>query len=202
MLVRGTPLPTSMLKAALLALDGLSGATPLRYLGFMRSRKHDPVRLEVQASGATAAIALCERLGWHGNRAGLERLLGFAARFSLRHMLLAFDLVDGVRPRLGVELYTGGVFRPRADCLLGTLVPALVAEDWCPKAKQAALAEWLGVKPVSLGESDDAWCCLASVNHIKLVLDEDGGIEAKAYLHARLVPQHSLARSRAAKIAC
>ena len=125
---------------------------------------------------------------WPGPAAAATAVLSGLRERSVDFMLggIALEVADGgVQPRSGLELYQGPSWVFNAGRVWHGLIEALVEQGRCRPGKAAGLRAWTGAEPVF--DRNGAFLPRQGINHIKLSL-EDGGIEAKAYLCARLSP--------------
>jgi hypothetical protein len=167
-------------------------------IGTMIARETDAVRVCVRGLAINEVVPYLKRVGWNGEQPGVEALLaGLDGRTD--ELRLALDVGAAVRPRLGFECFLEPGGRPSVTCwtpFLEYLMDQGIALE--PKCRALltypghlderfdgdlwpsglhALSTLLGPGTVSV--------LLRTINHVKLVLDPKGPLEAKAYLAVR-----------------
>jgi hypothetical protein len=154
--------------------------------GFMLGRTPERVRLNVDSLTVEGVSRLLGDLEWPGDLASLRSQVGvLAARCD--GFQLAIDVGAPAEPRFGVECFigspsAGGHAWEELLCHLGAL-------GLCTEPKARAVLAWPGLHG---GTPDRPSALLARflrsptylcrINHVKVVFDARGAIEAKAYL--------------------
>jgi hypothetical protein len=155
----------------------------LPYFGIMTSRADHPLRLSVRLSpDQMTSLEFLSRLDWREPEGRLAWILEEMAKIpGLRPPVLAVDVIDEIRPRIGLEYITGECGR-RNIARFTAAIGRLTELGLCTDAKGAALYDWLsfGSGPLAsfLGRSTSM---VRSVSHVKIVV-EPAGVSAKAYL--------------------
>ena len=170
--------------------SALPGAATIPYIGVFPARSS--VDLRVCAAGMSAAEVprYLAAVGWSGNAASARRMLAVAQ--PDRPVIVNLDVGASVGARLGIELML-----PRRDQHRGALggggrasaiLATAVENGWADATKVASLHQFPG-RAVSWLEHE-LWPSRIErrVNHVKLVVREDGLIGAKVYLHMHHVP--------------
>ena len=167
------------------------GESWITHLGIMHSRPGRPFRVNIGARSSTALRAFAEAVGCDdAARATLDRLLRLIEDMPLT-LILALDVDMGPCPRLGLECYAyppGNAFP--------ALLERLVRENLFAAAEAEAILAWPGEARVGSARPEpfhslDAFLggeergrVVRTLNHIKLVAEGGGAIEAKVYLAA------------------
>ena len=121
------------------------------------------------------------RAGWRGpvgaaadTLAVLRKLVDFFA--------IALDITGGgPRPRLGLEFY------PAQDSdAWKRVIARLLEKGWCLPAKADGVLAWPGRE--TLYGAEGVFAALQVLAHVKLVIDENGAVQAKAYTDMSVVP--------------
>ena len=175
-------------------VNALSDHGEVLHIGAMPHRFPRTIRLVIRNVEEEMTPSLLENLGWTGPVSGVVEILsaiqGRAPRFRL-----CFDVNDyGVSPRLGIEIYVDPEIRPgRPSAWLGTrrsdwapFITWMEEVGWCLPVKAPGLLEWSGIETVY---ADGKPCRLyRGLNHIKISIDGNRPIEAKAYAGMSFVP--------------
>ena len=164
-------------------------------IGAMPGRGLRAVRLIVDDVAAEDVPDLLGRLDWPG-RAGdamavLDEMGDVAPYFRL-----SLDVsVDGVMPRLGLELYPPGEPRKGFDYWLTTgradwrpIVERLEALQWCQSDKARGLLDFPGLDKL-FGERG-VFILYRGIDHVKITVEGDA-VQAKAYAGLRFFPLES-----------
>ena len=171
------------------------GALPLdsavRNLGVMPGRERKAMRLIVSRVEADQVPALLEELGWPGPLPQLKEVLADTADLRDSFMLDVDVAADGLLPRLGLELFPehrpgdpdSWLCTARPDWL--TLVQHLEARKLCRPEKAAGLLAFPGRD--QLFDVAGVFTLYRGINHIKLVMDNDRPLHAKAYAALRFL---------------
>jgi hypothetical protein len=176
----------------------LPPGTDIFQVGTMIARDTDAVRVCVRGLAFCDVVPYLERLGWNGDQERVEELLA-SLDSRTDELSLALDVGAAVHPRLGFECFLEPGGRPAAECwapFLDFLIDRGIALE--PKCRAVltypghlderfdsdvwpsglhALSTLLGPSTVSV--------LLRTINHVKLVLDPEQPLEAKAYLAVR-----------------
>jgi hypothetical protein len=145
-----------------------AGASWITQFGAMRSRAHQPIRLNIGGRSPAAILGYAGRVGFPAaSLALLESLFDMATGLDA-DFILAIDVADAVLPRIGLEYYFGDTASS------ARFLDRLRTRDLCDAAEIAAIDGWNGDGLVS-----------RRLNHVKLVGSSPDDIRAKAYLAAR-----------------
>ncbi|MGU3495483.1 hypothetical protein ACLBXM_15675 [Xanthobacteraceae bacterium A53D] len=162
------------------------------YIGLMLSRDHAPVRMGVRVGGPDAILRYVDAIGWTGPHAALARFIDtMSRRFDGLQPYVAFDVLDGVQPRLGLE-YIFAETRPGRHTPVGAVIDHLVELGLCSPPERDALNHWPGTAIDQrtdqagslthrfLAREPTGFFC-RSLAHLKIVFTPNG-LQAKAYL--------------------
>lgn len=194
-LLWGEPLEPRVYEQVRSCFEALPQRASVCAVGAMFSRQFPGVRLCLQGLEPAEVGAYLERVGWPGERAGLESLLEKVAG-RVDRVSPCLDVGERVLPRVGLEcaLSEGSWEEPERWALL---LERLMEQGLCLPEKAAALRAWLGhtylrSSPEALPGSLRALAqelsphalpvFLRRINHIKLVYQPGQAPEAKAYL--------------------
>lgn len=188
-------------QAAARVFAALPAGSEVAHIGALPDRAPRAVRLVIQGVAHAEVTHLLERLGWsgclHTARAVLADLRDLLPRFRL-----SVDVGAGARgvlPRLGLELYHAGEWGLEMDSWLTTgrgewrpVVERLAARGWCLPAKAQGLLAWCALD--RLYDRRGVHLLYRGINHVKLTIEEDNVVQAKAYAgvaFVRLADQRS-----------
>lgn len=145
----------------------------------------EPRALRVVFSMAMRESApFLQRVGWHGNLDCLARLSDDLDPL-LSRIGLACDVDEqGLRPKVGFELYRGLGWAKTPPAKWHVLLDFLGERDLATAEKIRAIRLWRN-REMLFGEHE-AMTLLSGVNHFKLILDGPA-VQAKAYIGARLL---------------
>jgi hypothetical protein len=179
------------------------GAT-LHYAGLMLGRG-EALRVNVRGVRRGDVAPLLERAGWRGDREAAARHFEALVERCDR-VIVAFDFTPELQPRIGFEAVLD--LPPEIEPRWPALLEHLVGEGVCTPEKRDALQHF----PARLHPEDEdqpwpaSWLVAAlsspaqylpwverRVSHVKLTLEADGSLAAKAYLSV----QHHWSRSPA-----
>jgi hypothetical protein len=184
--LRDAPLPETTRRSLRRCFDALPEPSYLSYVGCFPGRGGDAVRLCIRDLSDDALPAFLARIGWPGDIAEVERRLDtLGARGDAARPISGFlhlDVADGVQPRLCREFAFDrqpqlfGEFREHG------FLHGLVAAGLCTPEKRAGLLRWPGHLITELDH--ELWTSLVfrRLNHVKLVFDGAGAVEAKGYI--------------------
>ena len=175
-------------------LDALPPHARIAHLGAMASRSAQLLRLNVGGVTPNLVPSYLTRIRWPGLATELDALVRNVTPY-VDHIELAIDVSDTVLPRIGVECFLrkSPPDEPRWPALLDHLVTA----DLCSSDKRDGLLSWPGLMqrdgqpgswPGHLGmselfmQSHARSVFVRRLNHVKLVYEAGGPVEAKAYL--------------------
>jgi hypothetical protein len=145
-----------------------TGEAWITQFGAMRSRAHQPIRLNIGGRSCTAIQGYAERIGTSpASLALLETWFDLATGLDA-DFILAIDVADRVLPRIGLEFY----FRDAASS--GQFLDRLCEQGLCNAAELAGIALW-----------NEEGRVARRLNHLKLVGSSGDDVRAKAYLAAR-----------------
>ncbi len=163
-------------------------------IGLMLSRPGDSIRICVHNVDKKHVYQFVRDIGWPGNLEDLNQALaGPCAAFD--RLALAFDcaavLPGGLSPKLGLESYFKNKAQPDKEPRWESALQTLVDDGICLPGKAEALLRFPAVTRL-LPFSDPALKALPGyvvpkaaargLHHIKIVLEPEGGLSAKAYL--------------------
>ena len=185
----GGRLPAAALWSLRRVVRALPPGAAMLYVGLFPGRGGARVRTCAAGIEAARLPRFLADAGWSGCHAALDETARALAPLAVPGVVHLDVDAGGVAPRVGWELkldrraQLSGSLRERA--FAARLVDAGLADA----AKAEALAAWPGwtveALPHQLWES----VVVRRVNHVKVVLEEGGAREAKAYLCARHAPR-------------
>ena len=164
----------------------------------MLSRGEDAVRLCIRLRSVERIMEYLTVVGWPGDEADLRGVLEPLAR-SVDRAVLAIDVGDAVRPKIGLECRFDGKRQPRREPRWGALLDSLALNGLCTSDKREALLAYPATStrprrdmpwPAALRqELATARRALAEhvrtiAHHVKIVYRPGEQLEAKAYLAA------------------
>lgn len=166
-------------------------------LGVMFGRPADPVRICVAGLPASGVPAYLERIGWTGSAAQLHAVRAGLDGFTTLSTL-ALDVGTSVRPRLGIE-YNLEARRSLHDSAARwrPFLDRLVEDGLCARHKRDPLLACIGFDheridqeswPAGLRAASDRHgpnvlsVLLRKLAHVKVVVEPDRPVVAKAYL--------------------
>jgi hypothetical protein len=164
-------------------------------LGAMIARETDAFRVCVGFRDRSQILPYLDRLGWRGEQDQLQNVLGqLAGRADW--LALDIDVTTSVLPKVGLECYLRRDDRPQAQ-RWAPFLDFLVKGSIALQPKCEALLRYPGLTyirldrthwPVALRWASEFLGPAAvsvfrrGINHVKLVLEPDHPLEAKAYL--------------------
>jgi hypothetical protein len=166
------------------------------WVGLMLSRGEDAVRLCIRLRSVERIMEYLTVVGWPGDEADLRGVLEPLAR-SVDRVMLAIDVGDAVRPKIGLECSFDGNRQPRREPRWGAFLNSLVLSGLCTADKREALLAYPGYVdeaahtvpwPASLRRASQLLggrslsTFLRSLHHVKIVYRPGEQLEAKAYL--------------------
>lgn len=164
-------------------------------VAFFLGQPHPGLRLCIVGLDLHSLAEFLHRVEWDGNIERVKELLAdlitapgiLGSSIGLVHL----DVTNTLQPRIGVEL----VFEFRQQLKLGRLTSPLlrrlVTLGLCTERKASALEAWPGAFFAPLEDCRSRQLFIRRVNHVKLVFDCVGHVEAKAYFGARMhLPRH------------
>lgn len=171
------------------------------YLGLMLSRPQAPIRIDLQLGvGSSAILGYLTKVKWPGKREPVRAFLDNMTRcFPDLAPYVAFDILDGVQPRLGLE-YILGEGQAGNSSQAAAVVRHLIGLGLCSPAKGEALLAWPGYALAHRAGrssfpannfvlSGGVDCFRRYLSHVKIVFEQHS-VSAKAYLNC----SHSLIR--------
>jgi hypothetical protein len=192
-LLGGAALPAEVRRAVADCVAALPEGGALFQFGLMLSRPARQLRLCLRDVPAERMPLVFDAMHWQGARGALAAML---ARVEGAELRLDFDVTDHVGPRVGVEIKPA---RPEAVAATHAVLRelGLAGEEelrelgrWWGLAHQQILRDaWderLARHPARPG-ADHRGAILRDLHHVKVTIEEDGAMAAKAYLAARLV---------------
>jgi hypothetical protein len=146
-------------------------------IGVWLARPLDGLRVCVHGIPIKQIPSYLSSIGWRGDGARLQKMLPCLDRLT-HSVAIDLDLVQEVLPRLGIECLPVEARRPEFDTRWKVLLDSLVADGLCTHSQQAALLSWPGYNHRRL-----IWpsVFVRGLNHVKLVLEPNGEVQAKAY---------------------
>ena len=161
--------------------DALPAGGEAFQIGFLLARPSQAVRLCVRGLDLPSMPAYLKHIAWEGrfDRLGglLPELLGLGA-----HVALALDVGDRVHPKIGIECNFGQHRQFSKPKPWDALLEWLVARGWCRREKRDALLTWHSAEIAKFPHLLWPVLVLRLISHVKIVIDPNGDIEAKAYL--------------------
>ena len=192
LLAGGEP-PPRMLERCFRAL---SSDEKVGHVGLMLSRGEDAVRLCIRLRSVERTIEYLTVMGWPGDEADLRGVLEPLAR-SVDRAVLAIDVGDAVRPKIGLECYFYGNRQPRREPRWGAFLNSLVLSGLCTADNREPLLTYPGYVdeaaqtvpwPAALRRASQLLggrslsTLVRSLHHVKIVFRPGEPLEAKAYL--------------------
>ena len=192
LLAGGEP-PPRMLERCFRAL---SSDETVGHVGLMLSRGEDAVRLCIRLRSVERIMEYLTVVGWPGNEVDLRGVLEPLAR-SVDRAVLAIDVGDAVRPKIGLECRLDGNRQPRREPRWGAFLDSLVLNGLCTSDKREALLAYPDY--VDEATRDMPWPAALRqasqllggrslstfvrwLHHVKIVYRPGEPLEAKAYL--------------------
>jgi hypothetical protein len=186
-LLRREPVSSRIAAAGRRVLGHLPRHAAVPYVGIMHPRGERSVRLCVSPLAGAALLDFLGAIGWPGEIGELERLLrsipcgsGRTALDAAR--LLQFDILNGVQPRIGLEI----PLRQHPQMIDGLaerdFLDALCDLGLCSPAKRDALLRWPGHSVEKFPHQIWPSLALRRISHVKLVFEPGAPPEAKTYL--------------------
>jgi hypothetical protein len=152
----------------------------LRYAGMMLSRPTNRVRL-CATLPKEGIVEYLTGVGWHGPATELEATVTWFARY-VDEAVLCFDVGATIGPRVGIEGKFDNFVTAGEEGRWRPLLEALERRGLCTAAKREALLGWHGRAWQTLPH--ELWLSPIArlINHVKVVRECDGALEAKAYV--------------------
>jgi hypothetical protein len=160
----------------------------------------------VMLARATRAVRLClwdlppgllpdflRRIGWSGDYSCLLYLTSNLGEYS-DLKIIHIDVAESVGSKIGLECSVRWLTATGSNPRLKPFLNRLVAMSLCRPEKRDALLAWLGYSPyvsildqrrlglATYKDAEGRRPLARLLNHIKITLDSNGGIAAKAYL--------------------
>lgn len=178
-LLHGGPLAGALEARMAACFEALPEAGSPLHLGAMLGRKAPGVRLSM-AMPREALPGYLDAIGWRGDDA-LDRCL---ARHEPPAGLVQvdFDVSDAIHPRLGLA------YRPTRPEGWAALLDRLVADGPCAAAKRDALLAWPGADTRRLAGYGFPCRMTRETSHVKLSVEAERPVEAKAYFSVSARP--------------
>jgi hypothetical protein len=165
------------------ALRNIPEGTEIWNISRMPSRAGKPwkVNLSVPREGLSPFLEKC---GWTGDMRVLKDLLGL---FALEGEMIRIDIgfAAAMLPRIGMELFAGVDRFP--ESARTRALDRLVSMDLCSLERRQAINSWRGLKLASSQEPSVPWLAIGNW-YLKLCVNQEGSVSAKAYLYCRPVP--------------
>ena len=185
--LRGHALPP----AQVAALERCHECLPLHayvpYAGLMLSRGEGVIRLCITRLRDDDIPSFLKAVGWPGRRDDITSLLAVLREArggpgEIGATMLHLDIVEGLTPRIGLEyafdrraqLFPRGERQP--------LLEHLCRAGLCTEPKKLGLLAWPGASCATLAHEIWRSRLVRLLNHVKIVHDTSGSVEAKAYL--------------------
>lgn len=177
------------------AVERVCAALPaggdVAHVGALPGRSPRAVRLVLHGVGHAQVTRLLERLAWAGSLRTVQAVLAGLRELLPRFWLSVDVSAGGVSPRLGLELYHAGQGDRELDGWWTTgrgewrpVVERLVERGWCLPAKARGLLAWCALDRIY--DRRAVYLVYKGINHVKLTLEHDGAVRAKAYAGAAL----------------
>jgi hypothetical protein len=146
-------------------------------IGVWLSRSLEGLRVCVHGVSVNQIPSYLAAIGWRGDSGRLQKMFPYLNRLT-HSVAIDLDLVGEVLPRLGIECLPVEKRLPEFDSRWKALLDNLVADGLCTNAQEEGLLAWPGCNQRRL-----IWSSLfvRGLNHVKLVLEPDGKLKAKAY---------------------
>lgn len=171
-LLVGRPLTDSLQQALLYCIAALPHNALLFQMGAMLSREPAFVRICVSRLSSSSLLEYLKALGWDGDRVLLTTLIAELAPFT-SGFSLNLDLLEGtIGPKIGLEC---GLAKDGHAAEWKPFLDYLVAQGLCLPGKREGLLHYLTAE-------NSAYGIERGLHHIKVVLQGDRPLQAKAYL--------------------
>jgi hypothetical protein len=181
--LRGAPLPAGLARGLDRCWAALPPGAHAPHVGALLSRGAGSLRVCVTAAAREEIPGYLAALGWPGDAAALAGVLrGLAKDGAPEPAMVQVDVADIARARIGIEYALERT--PQAAGVLprGDFLDALVRRGLCAPEKRQALSAWPGAAVHVLPHQLWPSVVTRRVNHVKLVFDASGPVEAKGYL--------------------
>ncbi|MCA1992633.1 MAG: hypothetical protein LDL41_11465 [Coleofasciculus sp. S288] len=186
---------SSLLESNLrLSFDCLPAGAGISHLGAMLSRSDQAVRINVRGILPEQLLDYLRQIGWTDPENKLQFLIPHLSEF-VDYITLSCDVGETVLPKIGFECFL--LKQPKHEPRWQLFLDYLVEKELCTSAKQNALFAWPGfcqkASRPNIWPNNLIWGDLLlgsrafsiftrTINHIKIVYQPDGLLEAKAYL--------------------
>ncbi len=159
------------------------------YLGFMLARPGGVVRVYFAGVPEGGVPGLLEGIGWPASTRRLMEAVSRTGSGRPRISMVHVDVAGEVLPRVGIEYAL--LRRPQLRGVLAEaeFLDGLVESGLSGRAKREALGEWPGRARAVLPHELWPSLLVRRVNCVKLLYDDPGRLQAKAYLLASRRPR-------------
>ncbi len=185
--LEGAPVPIATAEQLRRCFVHLPDSSYVPYVGRMLGRAGDAIRMCVNDIPDEKIPDYLEAIGWAGSPTQLA-----AAMRDFKHAregarsagvgMLHIDVGPEVQPRIGLEYSL--LARPQYSRTIAEhgFLDHLVSRGLCDGEKRAHLGDWLGHTIETFPHEIWKSVAVRRINHIKIVYDASGIVEAKAYL--------------------
>lgn len=180
-LVAGASLSPAGETAVARCLGELPDDARLLQIGTMLSRRQVPVRLCLSGVRPEALDGYLRRVGLGAASGALDDL---AADLPGVRLAVDVDIVDGILPRVGLELSLDAnrELDGRPEPRWADVLDRLVARGLCTVAKRDGVLAWAGADDAQFAHTAHRTRVYRGLSHVKLALGADGERAAKAYI--------------------
>ena len=196
--IHGRPLNREIVRTARRCLDRLPAGGTLLYVGLMYPRDQEALRLCVAPLQSTRLLDYLAAIEWPGSidqvAATLRAIQARPPDSGLEATTIVhLDLAQGVRPRLGLEIYLAQLPQLLERVVEDDVLDSLCRMGLCAPSKRDALVHWSGHTVEQFPHECWSSLVLRRVSHVKLVFAPEREPEAKAYLSVfyGFSPHHS-----------
>ncbi|BDU70959.1 hypothetical protein [Mesoterricola silvestris] len=187
--LRGAPLCPAVSASLSACFARLPPGTRVPFLGLLLSRPDAAIRVCVNRLPLDGVLPYLKALGWPGDSGRLRTLLDLALG-PFDQVLLAFDLdaKGSLGERIGIECYAARTGWLSTRAFWSRTLDRLTDQGLCLPAKRDGVMAYGGFTRMDaagaglLPGRGPLLALMGTVNHLKLVLEPTGRVEAKAYL--------------------
>ncbi|MBX3086575.1 MAG: hypothetical protein KF716_33385 [Anaerolineae bacterium] len=150
-------------------------------LGLMLPRGSNAVRLCVRGKPDAELMRYLPRIGWEGDATNLHAVL-IALAGLVDNIGLDADVGTSIGKRIGIECRFDQWRQPTQEPRWKAFLDYLVSIKVCTTAKRDALLAWPSTGYHRFPEDRLPRVLIRALNHIKIVIEPEKPLEAKAYL--------------------
>jgi hypothetical protein len=162
------------------------------YAGFMLARETDAIRVCVMGLSRTGLASYLRAIAWTGDVARVTDLVELIARDEhggqVQPAIVHLDVGEAPCATIGLEYPFARQPQLSGTLAERSLLDALVSRGLVTEAQRDGLYAWVGYDRRTMPHEVWPSLLVRRVNHVKLVLRDDGTEEAKIYLCAEHTP--------------